>query len=346
MKKFAVVVLSGIMALSLAACGGSSTQTGQAAASDKTAESTGADNSGATVIKLGNSVSEDSPYNIGAQKFKEIVEEKTNGRYEIQIYPNSQIGGERDLIEGVQMGSVGISITASAPVANFCKELNVLEIPFLIRDYDHADKILLGDIGNELEEKVSNSAGVKCLGFWDNGFRSLVTRDKKVEHVSDIQGLKIRTMENSYHQALWKALGADATPMAWGDAYTAVQQGALDGLENAISLLYSLKTAEITKYLAVTEHLYSAGIVLMNQDIWNSMSAEDQAIFEEAFSEAGLYEREEARKLADDAEAGMAAEGLEVTHPDKQELYDATKDVRAELSKDFEDLVARIEAVE
>ena len=345
MKKIAAIICSAIMALSLAGCGGGSAQTTQAAGTGETAAvATGS--SDAIVIKLGNSVSEDSPYNIGAKRFKEIVEEKTDGRYEIQIYPNSQIGGERDLIEGVQMGSVGISITASAPVANFCKDLNVLEIPFLIRDYDHADKVLLGDIGKELGDKVSSSAGVKCLGFWDNGFRSLVTRDKKIEHVSDIQGLKIRTMENSYHQALWKALGADATPMAWGDAYTAVQQGALDGLENAISLLYSLKTAEITKYLAVTEHLYSAGIVLMNQDIWNNMSAEDQAIFEEAFSEAGLYEREEARKLASEAEAGMAAEGLEVTHPDKQELYDATTEVRAELSKDFADLVAKIEAVQ
>ena len=348
--RIAAALMSGLMVLSLAGCGSSSTATttaapaqSQAAAETQAAAPANAD---AVVIKLGHVVSEESPYHIGASKFKELVEERTDGRYEIQIYPNAQIGSERDLVEGVQMGSVGISITATAPVANFAQELNAVEIPFLIRSYEHADKVFMGEIGADLANTVSEKAGVKCLGFWDNGFRSLVTKGKKVESVKDIAGLKIRTMENTFHQALWKALGADPTPMAWGDAYTAVQQGALDGLENAISLLYSLKCAEITDYLAVTEHLYSAGVVLMNQDIWSKMSAEDQKIFEEAFNEAGLYEREQARKLAEDAEAGLAAEGLEVTHPDKDELYQATAEVRAELSKDFAELVQKIDSVQ
>lgn len=298
------------------------------------------------LIKVGHVVSKDSPYNIGAEKLRDIIKEKTNGRYVLQIYPNATIGSERDLIEGVQMGSVGIAITATAPMANFYDQLNCVEIPFLIQNYAHADKVFEGKIGEKLADEVTKAVGVKCLGFWENGFRSLVTRDRKVNSVADIKGLKIRTMENSYHQALWKALGADPTPMAWGDAYTAVQQGALDGLENAIVLLYSLKCGEITKYLAVTEHIYSAGIVVMNQDIWNSLSDADKVIFQAAFKEAGTYERSEARKQATAAEQGLAKQGLTVTHPDKKGFEEATRDVRAKLAKPYKEIAAQIEALE
>jgi TRAP-type C4-dicarboxylate transport system, periplasmic component len=151
-------------------------------------------------------------------------------------------------------------------------------------------------------------------------------------------------MENAAHQALWKALGADPVPMAWGDAYTAVQQGALDGLENAITLLYSLKTAEITKYLAVTEHLYSPAVVLLQEGIWKKMSPEDQKIFMDTFAEVSVYEREVSREAAAKAERGLAEQGLAVTHPDKEGFRKASEPVKKELSQKFSEVVARIEA--
>jgi tripartite ATP-independent transporter DctP family solute receptor len=222
--------------------------------------------------------------------------------------------------------------------------LGVVELPFLIRDFEHADRVFMGPIGQELCDKVSSSAGVKCLGLWENGFRSLVNSKRPVNSVEDIKGLKIRTMENSAHQALWKALGADPVPMAWGDAYTAVQQGAIDGLENAITLLYSLKTAEITKYLAVTEHLYSPAIVLLQQEIWEKMTPEDQKAFTDTFAEVSLYEREVSREAAAKAEQGLVSQGLADTHPDKEAFRKACEEVRKELSQKFPEVVARIES--
>ncbi|MDO5688739.1 MAG: DctP family TRAP transporter solute-binding subunit [Tissierellia bacterium] len=297
-----------------------------------------------TVIKAAHVVTENDPYHLGLVRLKEIVEENTEGRYQIEIYPNGTLGSERDLVEGVQMGSIGMSVTATGPVGSFVSELSVIELPFLIRDYDHADKVLMGEIGEELSNKISVAANVKSLGFWENGFRSVVTRDKKIESVEDIKGLKIRTMENPVHMAAWTALGADPVPMAWGDAYTGVQQGALDGLENAISLLYSLKTSEITNYLTITEHVYSASSVLMNQKIWDGMSDADQQIFEDAFKEASAYEREVAREQSAEAEEKLVSEGLEVTHPNRDAFRELTKNVKDTLDGDFSDIISRIES--
>ena len=296
------------------------------------------------VIKAGHVVSTTDNYHLGLSRMAELIAERTGGRYKLEVYPNAQIGSERDLVEGIQLGSVGMCVVATAPVANFAPELGVVELPFLIRDFDHADRVFMGPIGQELCDKVSASAGVKCLGLWENGFRSLVNSKRPINSVEDIKGLKIRTMENSAHQALWKALGADPVPMAWGDAYTAVQQGALDGLENAITLLYSLKTAEITKHLAVTEHLYSPAVVLMQERIWKKMTPEDQKIFLDTFAEVSLYERQVSREAAGKAEDGLAAQGLAVTHPDKEGFRRATEGVKKDLGKKFSEVVARIEA--
>ena len=298
----------------------------------------------AVVIKAGHVVSTTDNYHLGLTRLAELIAERTGGRYKIEVYPNAQIGSERDLVEGIQLGSVGMCVVATAPVANFAPELGVVELPFLIRDFAHADRVFMGPIGQELCDKVSASAGVKCLGLWENGFRSMVNTKRPINSVDDIKGLKIRTMENAAHQALWKAIGADPVPMAWGDAYTAVQQGALDGLENAITLLYSLKTAEITKYLAVTEHLYSPAVVLMQERIWKKMNPEDQKIFMDTFAEVSIYEREVSRAAAAKAEEGLAAQGLQVTHPDKDGFRKASEGVKKELSKKFSDVVARIEA--
>ncbi len=296
------------------------------------------------VIKAGHVVSTADNYHLGLTRLADLIAERTNGRYKIEVYPNAQIGSERDLVEGIQLGSVGMCVVATAPVANFAPGLGVVELPFLIRDFDHADRVFMGPIGQELCAQVSDSAGVKCLGLWENGFRSMVNSKRPINSVEDIKGLKIRTMENSAHQALWKALGADPVPMAWGDAYTAVQQGALDGLENAITLLYSLKTAEITKHLAVTEHLYSPAIVLMQEGLWNKMSEADQKIFQDTFAEVSLYERQVSREAASKAEEGLRDQGLAVTHPDKEAFRRATEAVKKELSGKFTDIVARIEA--
>jgi len=340
-KMLAIALTAAVL---LTGCGGGAAGGGSTPASADGGSGGGSAPADQVVIKAGHVVSTSDNYHLALVKMGELIGERTDGRYKIEVYPNAQIGSERDLIEGVQLGSVGMCVVATAPVANFAPKLNVVELPFLIKDFEHADRMFMGEIGRELADTVTASAGIKCLGLWENGFRSVVNSKRPINSVEDVKGLKIRTMENSAHQALWSALGADPVPMAWGDAYTAVQQGALDGLENAITLLYSLKTAEITKYLAVTEHLYSPAVVLLGDSIWSNMSDEDKKIFEDTFAEVSVYEREVSRKAAATAEQGLKDQGLEVTHPDKEAFRQATEKVKEELSRDYADIVARIEA--
>lgn len=297
----------------------------------------------AIIIKAGHVLATKSPYHLGMEEFAKTVAQATEGRYVIEIYPNGQIGSERDLIEGVQLGSVDMAIVASGPVSNFSPELAVVDLPFLFRDYEHADRVFKGKIGMELAKKI-DTIGVKCLGFWENGFRNLTNNKHPVNSVTDVKGLKIRTMENAMHQALWKSLGADPVPMAWGDAYTAMQQGAIDGQENPLPIILAMKVSEVNKYLAITEHVYAPAVVLLNLDIWENMSDADKAAIESAFLKAGDFERAVNRQQVKEGIAELEKQGMAVTYPDKNEFMKASEKVKKELAVKFGDLVSRIEA--
>lgn len=298
-----------------------------------------------TTIKAGHVLATGSPYHMGMVKFGELVKTKTEGRYVIEIYPNGQIGSERDLIEGVQLGSVGMAIVASGPVSNFAPELAVVDLPFLFTGYEHADRVFKGNVGKYLAERV-DEAGLKCLGFWENGFRDLTNSKHPVKSVSDVKGLKIRTMENAMHQALWKALGADPVPMAWGDAYTAMQQGAIDGQENPLPIILAMKVSEVNEYLAITEHVYAPAVLIINDRIWKKMSDTDKAAFNEAFKEAGDYERAVNRQQVSEAISKLESQSMQVTYPDKKEFRAATAGIKQKLASQFGNLVSRIEAEE
>lgn len=308
--------------------------------------STTESNSEVVVIKAGHSVSQTDPYHIGLEKMAELVDEGTEGRYKIEIYPSGQIGGERDLIEGTRLGSVGMCVVSVGPLSNFAPELAAVQLPGLISTYEQVDAVFLGEIGEELTAEISKKANVKGFGFWENGFTSVANTKRPINSVEDFQGLKIRTMEDKIHQAAIRALGADPVPMAWGEAFTAVQQGAVDGVVQGISLIYSLKVGEICDYVAETNHIYAPAFMMMNQGVWEKMSPEDQKVFESAAKEANVIAREENRKQCDEAVGKLEAQGVEVTHPDPVDLTNALAEVQKEiLGDEFSDLVERIKAV-
>lgn len=298
-----------------------------------------------TIIKAGHVLSTSSPYHLGMVKLAELIEERTEGRYVVELYPNGQIGNERDMIEGVQMGSLGMAIVASGPMANFAPELGVVDLPFLFRDYDHADKVFNGEIGQELMSEI-DKAGFKALSMWENGFRNLTNNKREINSVADVKGLKIRTMENRMHQALWRELGVDPVPMAWGDAYTAMQQGAIDGQENPLPIILAMKVNEVNQYLAITEHVYAPAVLIMSGSMWDKVSDEDKAIIQECATEAGVYERTVAREQAVSAMDELADMGMIITHPDKSEFAEMSKEIKAELAVEFKEIFERIENVQ
>lgn len=338
-KQLAALAMGLFLAMGLSGCGGSDTSNkadgGSNTANTGTVETSGSTT--ATVLKIGHVNTETSSYHIGLVKFKELIEERTEGRYVIEVYANSQLGGERDMCEGVQMGTVDGVLTASTVLANFVPELMPIDFPYLIRDYEHADKVYLGDIGKQFMTDIDNS-GFKCLAIWENGFRCLSNNKRLINSVDDVAGLKIRVMENKMHQELWRALGADATTMSWGDAYTAVQQGAVDGLEVPAMLTNANRVADICKYYAVTNHLYTPIPLIISEASWNKMSPEDQKIFMDTAAEVGDYEREQNRQIEQESMGQLEADGMTITTPDLapfrekcQTLYEEYNDQYGEI---------------
>ena len=235
-NRFLALLLAGMMCLSLAACGGE-----PAAPAEEEGE--GAASGEATVLKLGTTVNTDDSFQVAAEKFAELVEERTEGAYTIEIHPNGDLGDERTLLESMQMGTLELGIITSGPFVNFSKDMGVLDMPFLFSSNEDVYKILDGEIGQELLDTLE-SANLKGLAYAERGFRNLTNSVRPVEKAEDVKDLKIRVMENPIYTEAFKAMGVNAVPMAWSDALTAFQQSTVQGQENPINVIYSYKLWE------------------------------------------------------------------------------------------------------
>lgn len=282
-------------------------------------------------FKLGNATSPDHAYNIGARKYAELVAQKTGGKIKIDIYPATQLGNERDLIEGLQLGTVDLVVSSTGPVGGFVPKMFVVDLPFLFRDRDHAYRVLDGPVGKGLLDAFAVKE-ITGLAFWENGFRHITNNIRPVQKPEDLKGIKIRTMENKIHLATFKAFGASPTPMAWSEVYSALQQGTIDAQENPIAIVYTSKLFEVQKYLALTGHVYSPALLLMSTKAYNSLPPELQKIMVEVAHECATFERnllhdDETKQLEE-----LKAKGMQVTIPDKEPFRAAA----ASVYKDFE----------
>jgi tripartite ATP-independent transporter DctP family solute receptor len=231
------------------------------------------------------------PYALGANKFGDLVKERTKGRIQFKVFTDSTLAkGEREMLEGLQQGTIDIYVGSTGPVGNFSPSMLIVDIPFLFRDNDHVDKVLDGPIGKQLLADV-DKAGFNGLAFWENGFRHLSNNKVAARTPDEAKGLKLRTMENKAHMLAFKTAGLNPTPMAWSEVYSALQVGVIDGQENPIAVFYTSKLYEIQKYLALTGHVYSPALVLFSQKKWNRIPKEDQEIIAQAAVEAGIFER-------------------------------------------------------
>jgi tripartite ATP-independent transporter DctP family solute receptor len=293
-------------------------------------------------LKAGHSVAETHPYHLGLVKFAELVSQKTNGQVKIDIYANSQLGNERDMIEGLQIGTIDLVVSSTGPVSNFVPQMGVVDLPFLFRDRDHAYKVLDGPIGQDLLSKFQ-AKNIVGLAFWENGFRHLTNSKRPVTTPNDVKGLKIRTMENQVHQETFRVLGADPTPMAWSEVFTALQQGTIDGQENPIPIIYNQKIYEAQKYLSLTGHFYSPSLLLMSNAAFQKLTPEQQKAFQEAALEAAAYEREQIKQQENEQVDKLKAAGMEVTEADRAAFQQATQSVYQKFESQFgKELIQKI----
>ncbi|SDB37186.1 tripartite ATP-independent transporter solute receptor, DctP family [Desulfonatronum thiosulfatophilum] len=293
-------------------------------------------------IRLAHVVNEQDGFHIAALKFKEIVEERTGGNVTVALFPNAQLGDERTLLEGMQMGIVDMGVITNGPVANFVEEIAVFELPFLFPNPEAAYKVLDGPIGRELLNNLER-VNLKGLAYAERGFRNLTNSVRPVNSPEDIVGLKIRVMENPVYIDTFTTLGANAVPMAWTEALTAMRQKTIDGQENPVNVIHSFKLFEQQSHLSMTRHTYAPAIFVMGLAKWRSLGPDYQEIFLEAAQQAAEHGRHvnaemEAGQLEELREAGMEI----IMEPDVAAFREKVKPVHAKYGEKFGAYLQRI----
>lgn len=343
MKKYlrvlSTVLILAVVASVVAACGSSQSQTQSQQSAEQQTQQTAQEPAEKKIIKVGIGLNEQSPQYQGLLKFKELVEDGSDGRFEVQLYANSQLGDDTKMMQSLRMGTLEMTCPSTAPIAGLNKQFMVFDLPFLFPNEQVADKVLDGPTGQKLLDSLSES-DIKGLAYWENGYRDLTNSVREVKSPADMNGLKIRTMENPVHLATFRALGANPTPMPFGELFTAMQQKTVDGQENPLTTIYLQKYYEVQKYVTLTHHFYSPFVFMMSQKFWDGLSPEDQELIQSAAIEAGAYERQVNREQMAQMEKNLADAGMVVTKltdEQRQAFVDATKDVASQ----FEDEIGK-----
>lgn len=269
---------------------------------------------------------EQSAIHIMALKFQELAAKKTNNQAEIQIFPANQLGEERVVVEGVKMGTIDMMSSGTAIWVNFAPKLGVLDLPYVFKEFDHVHKLLDGPAGEELAKHVEQSTGARVLGWYDSfGFRNVGTKSKEVKKLEDLKGLKIRVIQTPTYVRTFELLGASPTPMAFGEVYTSIQTGVLDGWEHDPPTMVTQKMYEVTKYVARTEHLFGVLLLTVNAKKLDALPADVKKGVEEAAREACNYARSLAPEKEQAALKVLKDKGMVINDFDKAQAVEKVR---------------------
>lgn len=303
---------------------------------------------GKTVIKISHGLTDTHPAQLGALEFKKEIEAKYPDKFEVQVYPNAQLGDDVKATQDLTMGNLEMEIPSASPLIGMDPALSVFDLPFIVPDAKAADAIYDGAVGKQIAAGL-DSHGAHLLAYFENGFRQITNSRHEIKTPSDLKGLKIRTMENQIHLAAFKAMGASPTPMAFSEVFSAMQQKTIDGQENPISTIYLSKYYEVQKYCTITNHLYGPHLFLISESLWNKLTPDEQTFFTQAAQSAAKVDRDANRKMCDDDVALLQQNGMKVTtltDSERQAFIDACKPVYdqfrdqigADLIKQFQDV--------
>ncbi|MFP4373043.1 MAG: TRAP transporter substrate-binding protein [Spirochaetaceae bacterium] len=298
------------------------------------------------VFRLAETHAQDYPTTQGNYRFAELVEERTDGRITIEVYPDSQLGEESDVIEQVQFGGIDMTRVSISPVSAFVPELDAFQLPFLYQDPDHMWEVLLGEIGDEMFEELEES-GFVGLTWYDGGARSFYTTEK-VETVEDLAGLNIRVQEAPLMMDMVELLGAVPTPMPFGEVYSGLQTGVIDGAENNWPSYYSTSHYEVAEYYLENRHTMVPEITIMNKDIFDELSAEDQEIIKQAARDSIDYQREQWAAFVEESKEAVLDAGIELTEPSAEvlaEMQERMEPLYEQQPSNVQEMVRRIQAV-
>ncbi|AZY95293.1 DctP family TRAP transporter solute-binding subunit [Paracoccus sp. Arc7-R13] len=301
----------------------------------------------AKVMNLAFTPPADSHYGDAARAFAETIADLSDGAFEIALRPAGALGGERDVIEGLQIGTVELTISSTGPIGNFVPEVYALDFPFLFDDYASAHAVLDGEIGQELLASFQPH-GIVGLAWAENGFRHITNSVRPIREPADLAGLKLRTMENEVHIAAFRAAGAAPTPMSWTEVLTSLQQGTIDGQENPIPIVTANNMWEIQDNITLTGHVYSPAVVAMSAIHWDGLTEEQQGWFVEAAQAAAAASRQTVAANEESGIALMRENGMEVIDGiDKAAFAAAVQPAYDEFADRYApELIARIRAAQ
>lgn len=296
---------------------------------------------------MGHGLDVNHPVHKAMEFMAERVREKSDGELTIQVYPSQQLGTERQLLELVQIGSVDMTKVSGAVLENFVPDIRVLSLPYLFRDDEHLWDVLRGEIGKELLLK-GEEALLRGLTYYDAGKRSFYTKQRPIREPSDLAGLKIRVQESVIAIKMVNSLGGSPTPISWGELYTALQQGVVDGAENNPPSFYTSRHYEVCNYYSLDEHTAVPDILLIGTRTWKKLTVQEQQWIQEAADESAVYQRELWRKEEERSMEAVRKAGIEIIRPDKQPFMKKVEPMYEEYRRqepEFYKLIERIRSV-
>ncbi|MHA6250772.1 DctP family TRAP transporter solute-binding subunit [Oceanobacillus sp. CAU 1775] len=359
MRKLLLIFASVMLLLVLAACGDDDDTSSNANDTDDTSETdasnedTEASGDAEFTIRASIGLNADHPQYDGLLKFKEIVEAETDGAVFVETYHSGQLGDDRTAMEALQLGSQEVTVPSTAPVANFVPEFALFDIPFLMPSSEVADEVLDGEVGQKMLDLLEDQ-NLVGLAYWENGYRDMSNSVRPIETMEDFKGLTLRTMENDLHLSAFSALGANPTPMAFTELFTALQQGTVDGQENPIATIYLEGFHEVQDYVSATNHIYTPFVFLVSKPFFDGLPEEYQEVLRSAAVEAGVHQREVNRKANEEYVQSLIDEGVEFTEVSdeaKAEMREAVQPVIDEFAEElgsplFDELYDAIEAAQ
>ena len=299
-------------------------------------------------VRFSHVLSTGSELHLMAERFRDLMDERTGGRFRVVIYPSGQLGGERVAFEQIQVGAVHMAISGTPVLSGWVPEAQIFDLPFVFETRDHGLAVLNGPVGDWWRDLLLERTGVRSLGFLDYGFRHVYNKRRPVEVPEDLAGLKLRVLQNATYLAAYSALDVQATPMNYGEVYSALQQGVIDGGEaNAIGFVSS-RLYEVAKFYSFTSITYNPITLLVNEPFYQALPRDIRETVDRSAAEALAYQSEVARQMEADAIEQMRANGVEVSRPELAPFAPAVRpriwDELADRLPDGEALIARLVA--
>jgi len=282
------------------------------------------DSSNTIKLKMGHALDTEHPVHKAMVFMAEKLKEKSDGKVILEIYPGEQLGSESELVEQLQMGLLDMTKVSTSPLESFIPIYSIFSLPYLFRDNDHYRKVLQGPVGKKLLD-AGQSKSLKGLCYYDAGSRSFYTKEKPIMSPDDLTGMKIRVMNSKTAMQMMKELGASATPISWGELYTSLQQGVVDGAENNPPSFYFSRHYEVCKFYSLDEHTAVPDILLMSTVVWESLNPQQQNWLQAAVDESVVYQRRLWKESSDNALKEVQKAGVEIIYPDKAPFRESVR---------------------